>query len=177
MLETKIGIYKSHEDAILPTQNIDDIGFDIYSVEDVEIKSLSVGKIDTGLKFSETPKMPINLSESYFGLDAFSELETKYKLSDSCMSLETKIEGRSGLASKGIFPVGGIVDPSYRGPIIVCLFNSTSDSYFVKKGDKIAQLVLRPVLANTKDHKVNFEFRDKQEETERGEKGFGSSGK
>jgi len=172
MLETKIGIYKAHEDAILPTQNINDIGFDIYAIEDKEINSLSVGKIDTGLKFSEIPKIPCSLSEKQIYSSEFMATNVV----DNRWSLETKIEGRSGMASRGIFPVGGIIDPSYTGPIIVCLFNSTADSYFVKKGDKIAQLVIRPVLANTKEHKVTFEFRDYQEKTERGNNGFGSSG-
>lgn len=164
---TKLAIVKSHKDAKLPTQEKDDIGFDIFSVEDVEIESQSVGKINTGLQFSVNPHYPKLLSTTTNVCDVY----------DDRWSLETKIEGRSGMASRGIFPVGGEIDPRYRGDIIVCLFNSTKEIYKIKKGDKIAQLVIRPVLANTKNHEVNFIFVDKQEETDRGNKGFGSSGK
>jgi len=165
---TKLGIVKFHEDAILPTQNKDDIGFDIYSVQDVEIPNLSSGKIDTGIGFSSNPHYPTRLDMIIpFGNNAY----------DDRWSLETKIEGRSGLALKTIFPIGGEIDPSYRGSISVCLVNMSGETYHVKKGDKIAQLVIRPVLANTSNHHVSFEFRNSQDETDRGEKGFGSSGR
>lgn len=167
---TKLGLIKAHPDAKLPTQKVDDIGFDIYAVEDVSIPHMSVGKIDTGLQFATNPHYPTNLDVvSGGGIYTYDER----------WSIETKIEGRSGMASKGIFPVGGEIDGSYRGNFIVCLLNLTGDIYKVKKGDKIAQLVLRPVLANTDSHHVEFVFRNrnKQEETERGMSGFGSTGR
>lgn len=165
---TNIGVIKSHEDAKMPTQDIDDIGFDIYSIEDVEISHLTVGKINTGLRFATNPHYPKDLHMvSNAGNYAY----------DDRWSLETKIEGRSGMASRGIFPVGGEIDPKYRGDIIVCLLNLTGEAYHVKKGDKIAQLVLRPVLANTNNHYVEFVERPEQDTTDRGTKGFGSSGR
>lgn len=169
---TEIGIVKDHEDAILPTQSKDDVGFDIYSVEDIEIPNLSVGKINTGLKFATTPNYPKTLRKAY--KVNFHILGDVY---DDRWSLETKIEGRSGLASRFIFPIGGIVDPGYRGTIAVCLANMSGDTFVVKKGDRVAQFVIRPVLANTDTHHVAFKFRDSQDETGRGDKGFGSSGK
>lgn len=165
---TKLGIVKSHEDAKLPQQSVDDVGYDVFSVENVEIPNMTVGKIDIGIKFASNPHYPRDLT--------FIGSSGNYAYDDR-WSLETKIEGRSGLASKGLFPVGGIVDPAYRGPIIVCLLNLTGETYKIKKGDKIAQLVIRPVLANTENHHIEFVFRNKQEETDRGSKGFGSSGK
>lgn len=165
---TKLGVVKSHPDAKLPTQDLDDIGFDIYSVEDVEIPNLSVGKVNTGIRFATHP---------YFPSDLHMVSATGHYAYDDRWSIETKIEGRSGMASKGIFPVGGEIDPKYRGDIIVCLLNLTGDTYSVRKGDKVAQLVIRPVLANTSNHHVEFVFRDKQDTTDRGDKGFGSSGR
>lgn len=165
---TKLGIIKSHPDAKLPTQDIDDIGFDIYSVEDIDIPHLSVGKVNTGIQFATHPHYPRDLTMvANAGNYAY----------DDRWSLETKIEGRSGMASRGIFPVGGEIDPKYRGDIIVCLLNLTGETYSIEKGDKIAQLVIRPVLANTSNHYVEFAFLDKQDQTDRGSKGFGSSGK
>lgn len=168
---TEIGVVKDHEDAMLPTQSKDDVGFDIYSVEDMEIPNMSVGKINTGLKFATTPRYPGHLKILGKAYNSNSEAY------DSRWSLETKIEGRSGLASRFIFPIGGILDPGYRGPISVCLANMSGDTFVINQGDRIAQFVIRPVLANTDTHSVAFKFRDSQDETDRGDKGFGSSGK
>lgn len=78
---------------------------------------------------------------------------------------------RSGLASKGIFPLGGVIDNDYLGEIIVILHNSTEDYYVVKPNDKIAQFALR------KYEQAEFEEVDSFEATERGDKGFGSTGR
>lgn len=88
-----------------------------------------------------------------------------------------KIEGRSGLASKGIFPtravvgeedfwpVGGVIDADYRGEWIVLLYNSTGNPHMIFKGDKIAQFVV---------HQLIVLGRVVSEEA-RGTGGFGSS--
>ena len=82
-----------------------------------------------------------------------------------------KIEGRSGLGFKhGILPHPGIIDSGYRGDAGVKLYNLTDKDYKVKAGDRIAQFV---VYTN---HIVEVQEGDIQE-TERGAKGFGSSGK
>lgn len=84
-----------------------------------------------------------------------------------------KIEGRSGLALKnGIQPRGGVIDCTYRGEIAAILHNSSQEEFLVRTGDRIAQLI--PI----KIDQTGFEFVDSVEENEeRGEKGFGSSGK
>ena len=82
-----------------------------------------------------------------------------------------KVEGRSGLGFKhGILPHPGIIDSGYRGDAGVKLYNLTDKEYKVKAGDRIAQFV---VYTN---HVVEVLEGD-IEETERGAKGFGSSGK
>ena len=82
-----------------------------------------------------------------------------------------KVEGRSGLGFKhGILPHPGIIDSGYRGDAGVKLYNLTDKEYKVKAGDRIAQFV---VYTN---HVVEVQEGDIQE-TERGAKGFGSSGK
>ena len=86
-----------------------------------------------------------------------------------------RIEGRSGMALKGVFPVGGIIDQNYRGEIGVVLFNSNPHSDFnVEPGDRIAQLVFYKV--DTADD-VDFQVVKEIIESERGADGFGSSGK
>ena len=58
---TKLGLIKSHPDAKLPTQSIDDIGFDIYSVEDTVIPTGQAGKVNTGLQYASRPTFPSEL--------------------------------------------------------------------------------------------------------------------
>lgn len=67
--------------------------------------------------------------------------------------------------------MGGIIDTGYRGELVVLLYN-TGPHYKISKGDKIAQLVLYPLLLS------GMELQELQEDTveERGTKGFGSSG-
>lgn len=82
-----------------------------------------------------------------------------------------KIEGRSGLGFKhGIMPHPGIIDEGYRGDAGVKLYNLTDTDYEVKVGDRIAQFV---IYAN---HTVNVS-QGTVVQSDRGDKGFGSSGK
>ena len=83
-----------------------------------------------------------------------------------------KIESRSGLNIKhGIVSCGGVIDSNYRGSIVVKLYNLSKDNYVVEGGDRIAQLVIMPCLIQT------IEIVDELEETDRGNAGFGSSGR
>ncbi len=82
-----------------------------------------------------------------------------------------KVEGRSGLGFKrGIMPHPGIIDQGYRGDAGIKLYNLTGQDYEGKAGDRIAQFV---VYTN---HNVDV-TEGKVVDSERGFKGFGSSGK
>jgi len=85
-----------------------------------------------------------------------------------------KIYDRSSMAAKGLLVGGGVIDMGYRGEVLVCMTNLSNgledDTYLINKGDKIAQFVLK-----RHNHKDIVEV-DSLDETERGEKGFGSSG-
>ncbi len=84
------------------------------------------------------------------------------------------IFARSGLASKkGICLANsvGVVDADYRGEIKVALLNTSDEPYTVLPFERIAQLVLIPVI------QADFKFADELSDTERGEGGFGSTGK
>ena len=84
------------------------------------------------------------------------------------------IFARSGLASKKrVRPANcvGVIDSDYRGEIIVLLHNDSERHQFISKGDRIAQLIVLPYLS------IEFEEVENLNETERGEGGFGSTGK
>lgn len=84
------------------------------------------------------------------------------------------VYARSGLACKrGLAPANkvGVVDSDYRGEIKVALYNHGKEAQTVEKGERIAQMVIAPYLS------VNYEEADELSETERGEGGFGSTGR
>lgn len=85
-----------------------------------------------------------------------------------------KVMERSSMGSKGIAVRGGVIDPHYRGTIGVCLHNLSSDSFEVCAGDKIAQIVFIPFLDPPLKRVGSLE---ELGETERGQDGFGSTGK
>lgn len=141
---------KDHPDAVLPCKAHDtDVGFDIFAIEDTWVLAGGTTKINTGLRLADVKN---NTEETIF----------------------LKIEGRSGLASKGLFPVGGIVDPAYKGIIGVIMHNSTKNDHLFKKGDKVAQILIYHVLAKAAE--VCVDFVDSVTESDRGAAGFGSTG-
>jgi dUTP pyrophosphatase len=85
------------------------------------------------------------------------------------------VASRSGLSLKHGLHVAqgiGVIDADYHGEIAVILANSGSEDYVVQPGDRIAQLMFQPVV------QVALSFVEKfSTETERGEGGFGSTGK
>lgn len=150
MSKINIKIKKTHPDAVLPVANnkepgTGDSGFDLVSIEDKFIPSGGSAVVDVGLTLAD-------LTPGYW----------------------LRIEPRSGLGFKyNIQPHLGVIDNGYRGDLGVKLYNFSNhenpSGYHVKKGDKIAQLVIYPLLQPT------FEFVDDVTNTARGEKGFGSS--
>lgn len=93
-----------------------------------------------------------------------------------CLELPRGVGGfiypRSGLGCKGIIlrNTVGVIDPDYRGEIKVCLVNTSSEPFTVQPYDRVAQLVLHSFIALPAVQTENLS------ETERGAKGFGSSG-
>ena len=87
---------------------------------------------------------------------------------------EAQVRPRSGLAIKhGITCLNtpGTIDSDYRGEIGVELVNLSHDDYVIQPGERIAQMVIN------KFEKIEFELVDELDETERGEGGFGHTGK
>lgn len=84
---------------------------------------------------------------------------------------EGQVRGRSSLNKKGIIAAHGTIDSDYTGDIGVILHNQSNAPYYIHPGDRIAQLVIAPVL------RVRFELVSELPKTSRGENGFGSTGK
>lgn len=134
-----------HPDASLPGYaHEDDAGMDLKSVDEAVIPAGGRLLVHTGLVM---------------------ELPSGY---------EAQVRPRSGLALKSgitVLNTPGTIDAGYRGEVGVILANFGTSDYSVKKGDKIAQLVIAPV---TRAEVVEVA---QVGETQRGEGGFGSSGK
>ena len=81
-----------------------------------------------------------------------------------------QILSRSGLASKGIFTLGGVIDSDYRGDIGVIIHNESNDNKIFKVGEKVAQIAIIKLFEGT------LEVVNELDETIRNESGFGSTG-
>ena len=81
------------------------------------------------------------------------------------------LKSKSGLNVKHGITSEGVIDEGYTGSIVVKLYNHTFDDYHVNIGDKISQLVIVPILT------PELEFVDDLDGGERGDNGFGSTGR
>lgn len=142
------------EGAIMPTKaHSSDAGFDLYSREDKVIPTC-IHSLDTGFSvehYSATfdTGVHIEIPEGYVGF----------------------LKSKSGLNVKHNLTSDGVIDAGYTGSIVAKLYNHGNHDYQVKKGDKITQLVILPIP------EVSLVQVDSLEESERGDKGFGSSGR
>ena len=81
------------------------------------------------------------------------------------------LKSKSGLNVKHGLTSEGVIDSGYTGSIVVKLYNHSSKEYLVQQGDKISQLVIMPIFT------PQLVFVSRLEETDRGDNGFGSTGK
>jgi dUTP pyrophosphatase len=105
------------------------------------------------------------------------------------LGIEAQVRSRSGMSVKfGVVVLNapGTIDSDYRGEVKVCLINHSLDDYPIGAGDRIAQLVFAPVypdchyiIARDKSEFVplKIEAIEQLESTQRGEGGFGSTGR
>ena len=87
---------------------------------------------------------------------------------------EIQIRPRSGLAAKyciSVLNTPGTIDSDYRGEIKIILFNHGKEEFIINNNDRIAQMILMPIL------KAEFEETENLSNTLRGSGGFGSTGK
>lgn len=81
------------------------------------------------------------------------------------------LKAKSGLNVKYGITCTGVIDAGYTGPIVVKLYNNGSDDVLFERGDKITQLVILPIVC------PDLVQVDRLEDTERGDAGFGSTGR
>lgn len=87
---------------------------------------------------------------------------------------EAQVRPRSGLAAKHgvtVLNTPGTIDADYRGEVKVILINHGGEPFEIRRGDRVAQMVVAPVSA------VGFSERETLDDTERGAGGFGSTGR
>ena len=139
---SELRVKKLVQDAIIPTRGSGGaVGYDLYSVDEVVLSPSQRTLVGTGVA--------VVLPMKVYG----------------------RVAPRSGLTVKhGIHVGAGVIDPDYTGEIKVALFNLGDGPFEVKKGDRIAQLIL--------DRCETPYVREITEmsETQRGDGGFGSTG-
>lgn len=130
----------------------------------------------------ENTKMPTRAHEDDAGLDIYSR-EEKWVAKGSFATFNTGLhvaiprgytgflKSKSGLNVKYGIVSEGVIDSGYTGSIIVKLYNHGDRHCLIKVGDKISQLVLLPIIT------PELELVDSLEETDRGNNGFGSTGR
>ena len=138
-------------------------------------------------KLNPAVELPAYKTEGASGMDLMALVKKPINLkpNSSCLvptglavafssDFEIQIRPRSGLAAKNSISVlntPGTIDSDYRGEIIVILFNHGKSNFLINNKDRIAQMILTPVI------KIDLEETDDLPETIRGEGGFGSTGR
>ena len=132
-------------------------------------------------------QLPSYKTEGSSGMDLMAFIDSSIKIAPNSSALiptgislaiskdvEIQIRPRSGLAAKSnisVLNTPGTIDSDYRGELKIILFNHGNKEFIVKNKDRIAQIVLVPVL------KIDFEEVNDLPESMRGSGGFGSTGK
>lgn len=130
------------KDALMPNRAHDtDAGLDLFSRETKIIRARGSAIFDTGVHI-QLPKCTVGFLKSKSGLNV-----------------------KCGIVSEGV------IDSGYTGSIVAKLYNNSDNDYVVKKGDKITQLVILPIIS------LDLNIVSKFEETSRGDNGFGSTGR
>jgi dUTP pyrophosphatase len=151
MIETRrllpLGFKVLHPNAVLPKYNYDsDSGFDLHSIDEIEIPPFGRVLVPTGLSF--------DIQDGY----------------------EIQVRTKSGLAiNQGLMVLNspGTVDNGYTGEVKAIIFNTNPTSVTIPKGMKVGQAVLCPVVNGGW---VDLQQTNKINKKERGSNGFGSTG-
>lgn len=138
------------------------IGFDLSSAYDITVPKRGKAIVKTDLAIAIPPNTYARVGK----LEFLAVHNIHQVICD--ITLEAP---RSGLAVKNFIDVGaGVVDYDYRGNVGVVLFNHGEEDFHVKRGDRIAQLILERICM------ADIQEVDELASTERGAGGFGSTG-
>ncbi len=138
-------------------------------------------------KLNSAVKLPEYKTDGASGMDLIAFIKESINIKPKTSSLiptglsvafsenyEIQIRPRSGLAAKNnitVLNTPGTIDSDYRGEIKVIIYNHGNNDFFVNNGDRIAQMILSPVV------KMELEEKSDLPKTTRGLDGFGSTGK
>ena len=138
-------------------------------------------------KLSPEVQLPSYKTSGASGVDLMASIKSPITIKPKTSSListglsiafsedyDVQIRPRSGLAAKNnisVLNTPGTIDSDYRGEIKVIIYNHGNEDFLINKGDRIAQMILLPIV------KMEFEETSELPETIRGEGGFGSTGK
>jgi dUTP pyrophosphatase len=137
----ELKVKRIHPDAKIPVfGHPGDAGMDLFAVVDRDLGPGQVFAVPTGIQ--------VAIPAGFVGL----------------------IWDKSGISLKGVHRLAGVVDAGYRGEVQVVMINLGSELFPIKKGMKIAQMLIQPVAA------VAVIDSDNLDDTSRGEGGFGSTG-
>jgi dUTP pyrophosphatase len=138
----KLKVKKIQLDAKIPQySHKEDAGLDLFSSIDIVLNKGEVKPVPTGIQMA--------IPEGHVGL----------------------IWDKSGISLEGVHRLAGVIDSGYRGEVRVVMANLGEKLFVIKRGMKIAQLLIQPVMD------VEVVEVDELEETARGKNGFGSTGK
>jgi len=144
-----IRLVRTHPDARLPSRHDQqDVGYDLFSIRQGRILPGETVAVNTGWMIAD------------FALDA----------------AYMQVHSRSSMALRSLYTVGGVIDPGYRGELIVLLHNGSLTPQDISAGDRIAQLVMHRVVDPCEMRFVEVDPMSVKA-TMRGGNGFGSSGK
>ena len=134
-------VQKLSENAMIPTRGSPGAaGYDLYSPFDLMLRP--------GNMYSMPVRIAVAIPPNYYG----------------------RILSRSSMAKNGIEVEAGVIDSDYRGEIYVLLHNIGQEDYIIKKGDRMAQLIITRIVT------PNITITDQLPHTERNKGGFGSTG-
>ncbi|MCX6562349.1 MAG: dUTP diphosphatase [Candidatus Aminicenantes bacterium] len=137
----ELKIKRIHPEAKLPSYgHPGDAGLDLFSCVDCVLDEGEVRAVQTGIK--------VAIPAGHVGL----------------------IWDKSGISLRGVHKLAGVVDAGYRGEVQVVMVNLGCEPFEIKKGMKIAQMLVQPV------HEVKVVEAGDLDDTTRGEGGFGSTG-
>jgi dUTP pyrophosphatase len=138
----RLRVRKIHPEARLPVyQHPGDAGLDLFSAVDEVLGAGELIAVPTGLQMA--------IPEGHVGL----------------------IWDKSGISLQGVHRLAGVVDAGYRGEVKVVMINLGKLPFAIKKGMKIAQMLIQPVVAAEVTETADLD------DTTRGDGGFGSTGR
>lgn len=157
---TTIPVKLLNENATIPVYSkSDDAAMDLYASEDVEIPPLGVGltlektSLSTEIMLNNRKLVPTGIQMAipvgYYG----------------------RVAPRSGLSCKGLDIGAGVIDAGYRGEIKILAINNSNKDFFVKRGERIAQLIVTKIADSP-----TLSVVDELPSSDRGASGFGSTG-